>query len=152
MSEQNTQEDRTDIEATNFDRAVDELVDAGLAKVGYSPSAKMRAEIEKRFTYHAPQPDQIPRYTELRAQAKGLALLILESVPPSREQSEALTCLETAIMFANAGIAREPRSQFSDGNNFPTLAAPTTPAAAEGPSGLLETSRPTVPDLEISRR
>ena len=63
-------------------------------------------DINNRFTYHSPKNDQPQRYEELRALAKVLALSILERVPESREQSLALTNLEQAIFWANAGIAR----------------------------------------------
>ena len=64
-------------------------------------------EIEnKRFTYHAPKEGQPAIYTALRDKAKDLALHFAEVVPPSREQSLALTKLEEAVMWANAGIAR----------------------------------------------
>jgi hypothetical protein len=66
--------------------------------------------IERDFTYHAPKPGQQERYTQLRAAAKERcrffscrygrsgALLIVEVTPASREQSIALTELETAVM------------------------------------------------------
>lgn len=62
--------------------------------------------IERNFTYHAPKEGQPERYTALRAKAKELALLIVETTPASREQSVALTELETAVFWANAAIAR----------------------------------------------
>lgn len=64
------------------------------------------ADIENRFTYHAPKPGQPERYVELRDTAKVLATKIVALTPPSREQSLALTNLEQAIFWANAGIAR----------------------------------------------
>lgn len=63
-------------------------------------------DLEKRFTYHAPKPGQPEKYTAIRAKAKELAEMIVELVPESREQSLALTNLEQAVMWANAGIAR----------------------------------------------
>lgn len=63
-------------------------------------------EVTKRFTYHPPRGDQPAHYQELRARARDLAMLIIELVPTSREQSLALTNLEQAIFWANAGIAR----------------------------------------------
>ena len=62
--------------------------------------------IERDYTYHPPKPGQPEQYAAIRSKAKELALLIDELVPPSREQSVALTHLESAVMFANAGIAR----------------------------------------------
>lgn len=65
-----------------------------------------RTEIENNFTYHAPKEGQTEKYTALRAKAKELALLIVEMTPASREQSVALTELETSVFWANAAIAR----------------------------------------------
>lgn len=65
-----------------------------------------KATIEHNFTYHTPTEGQPEKYTALRAKAKELALLIVELTPASREQSVALTELETAIFWANAAIAR----------------------------------------------
>lgn len=64
------------------------------------------ADLNKRFTYHAPKGDQPERYQELRAAARDLAALIVASTPPSREQSLALTHLEETCFWANASIAR----------------------------------------------
>lgn len=66
----------------------------------------MNPKIENAFTYHAPQPGQPEKYQAIREKAKELAYLIVDLVPPSREQSLALTKLEEVSMWANAGIAR----------------------------------------------
>lgn len=63
-------------------------------------------KIENAFTYHAPKPGQPERYEAMRAKAKELAYLIDGLVPLSREQALALTRLEEAVFWANAGIAR----------------------------------------------
>ena len=63
-------------------------------------------EINHRFTYHAPKEGQPAKYTALRDAARSLALQISELVPESREQSLAITALEEAVFWANAGIAR----------------------------------------------
>jgi len=62
--------------------------------------------LENRFTYHAPKPGMNEKYQALRDKAKELAYLIEELTPTSREQSVAMTNLETAIFWANAAIAR----------------------------------------------
>ncbi len=66
----------------------------------------MNPKIENNFTYHAPKPGQPEQYEKLRAKAKEFAYLIAELTPESREQSVALTHLETAVFWANAAIAR----------------------------------------------
>ena len=72
----------------------------------YTPVKRVADQIANVFTYHAPKPDQVPRYEMLRDRAGELARLIVANTPESREQSLALTKLEEAIMFANAAIAR----------------------------------------------
>lgn len=63
-------------------------------------------EIETRFTYHAPTGNQPETYEILRSEAKDFAKTIDHLVPESREKSLAMTALENAVMWANAGIAR----------------------------------------------
>jgi hypothetical protein len=65
-----------------------------------------QAEIDTRFTYHAPKEGQPARYTVLRDAAKAFAELIVKHTPESREQSLALTSLEEAVFWSNAAIAR----------------------------------------------
>jgi hypothetical protein len=75
----------------------------------YDIASTVRAsnpQIENNFVYHAPKPGQPEIYTEIREKAKELAYLIDEKVPKSREQSLAITNLEQAVFWANAGIAR----------------------------------------------
>lgn len=62
--------------------------------------------IENNFSYHAPKEGQPEKYEALRAKAKELAYLIKEMTPTGREQSLAMTNLEQAVFWANAGIAR----------------------------------------------
>ena len=62
--------------------------------------------IENNFQYHSPKDDQPARYEQIRDEAKRLAETILHLTRPSGEQSLALTKLEEAVMWANAGIAR----------------------------------------------
>lgn len=72
----------------------------------YTPSDRVKTQIEKCFVYHPPKGDQGDRYVALRDSAKALAEEIATKTPESREQSVALTKLEECVMFANAAIAR----------------------------------------------
>jgi hypothetical protein len=72
----------------------------------YPMSAELSGDLCRRFTYHKPKDSQPERYTALREKAHELAVLIAQTSLNSREQSLALTCLENACMWANAGIAR----------------------------------------------
>lgn len=68
--------------------------------------AKSNPIIENNFKYHSPREGQPEKYTAIREKAKELAYLIEEKCPNSREKSMSLTNLETAVMWANASIAR----------------------------------------------
>lgn len=69
------------------------------------PSPTM-AELEHRYLYHAPFGSQNERYQEIRNQCLKLAKLISDTTPFSREQSTALTHLDSVMFNANAAIAR----------------------------------------------
>lgn len=77
--------------------------------------SREQAQVENSFTYHPPQPNQIPRYGALRAQGYQMALVLMELVPPSRERSLAITKLEECIMWANKGIACNESETKRDG-------------------------------------
>ncbi len=62
--------------------------------------------IENNFVYHSPKDDQPERYEEIRAKARELAEVFNRNCPSSREQAIAFTELESAVMWANAAIAR----------------------------------------------
>ena len=72
----------------------------------YDPTVVVREDIRNRFTYHAPKEGQADRYTSIRDQIGKAAEMLVEEVPSSRELSLALTHLEQAVFWANAGIAR----------------------------------------------
>jgi hypothetical protein len=74
---------------------------------GLSPTQQaILKRLDNDYTYHTPHGDQVERYQAIRDKAKELATLIVTTSQTSREQSTALTNLETAVMFANAAIAR----------------------------------------------
>lgn len=66
----------------------------------------MNPQIENNFKYHSPKPGQPEKYTAIREKAKELASLIDDECPNSREKALAMTNLEQAVMWANAGVAR----------------------------------------------
>ena len=75
----------------------------------YSPSQAQILQLENNLTYHQPISDQQQRYEMLRVKTKELGILALESSPPSREQSLAMTKLEEFVMWINASIARNEK-------------------------------------------
>jgi hypothetical protein len=62
--------------------------------------------IDRNFRYHPPKGKQATRYEELREKGKELANKIADECPECRERQLALEAVEQAIMWANAGIAR----------------------------------------------
>lgn len=72
----------------------------------YGIDDKMFKRLQNDFVYHSPKDDQPERYIAIRDKAKELAFLICENTPSSREQSVALTALDTVVMAANSAIAR----------------------------------------------
>ncbi|CAM3923358.1 MULTISPECIES: Acb2/Tad1 domain-containing protein [Paenibacillus] len=66
----------------------------------------MNEQIENNFSYHSPKPGQPDTYEAIREKAKEMAYLIDKLVPNSREKSLAMTNLEQAVFWANAGVAR----------------------------------------------
>lgn len=66
----------------------------------------MDEQIEKAFTYQPVTGNKADKYKLLRDKSKELAYLFSANCPQSRELSLAFTKLEEAIMWVNAGIAR----------------------------------------------
>jgi hypothetical protein len=62
-------------------------------------------DIENIFTYHAPTPDQLPKYEAIRAKAKEMGQYIVDNTPGSADQTAAIRLLREAVMTANAAIA-----------------------------------------------
>ena len=73
---------------------------------GYVPRPEDFKKVENNFKYHTPKGSQPQRYEHIRAEARKFAETLLINCPQSRELSVALTNLETAVMWANAAIAR----------------------------------------------
>lgn len=82
----------------------------------YEPTASDVARLREAFTYHAPHGDQVERYQRLREGGGGLAMLVLQNAPQSRERSLALTKIEEACFWANAAIARHEPAPAADRN------------------------------------
>lgn len=66
-------------------------------------------DLDRRFNYHPPSgPDVAQAHQSMRYAAKIMAQTVQKHLPPSaaREQAIALTKIEEALFWANAGIAR----------------------------------------------
>jgi hypothetical protein len=66
------------------------------------------ADLRNRIKYHRPDEDAISRIALMRRQALEWAEDVLGLVPEGREQALAITKIEEALFWANAGIARDP--------------------------------------------
>lgn len=65
-------------------------------------------DIDRRFRHHPPKDDDtVDRHVEIRETMRDAANTVNAMVPDGREKSLAITKLEEAMMWANAGIARE---------------------------------------------
>lgn len=65
-----------------------------------------RDQVEHTFKLHSVDGSQVDKMANIRDKAKELAVLIVELSPACREQSVALTELESSVFWANAAIAR----------------------------------------------
>lgn len=75
----------------------------------HCPVANPDEEIENRFTYYNDgklTTEQIDKVNEIADQVKALAYYLKQEIPFSREQSIALTYLDSALQFAVAGVTR----------------------------------------------
>jgi len=64
------------------------------------------ADIEINFTYHSPTPEMLPVFMAIRQKAKALAYEVMGSLPDCKERIISLNMCESAVMWANAGVAR----------------------------------------------
>jgi hypothetical protein len=64
-----------------------------------------QTNVDDVFSYHAPTPDQIPKYEAIRAAAKQFAQVLLDNTPACADQQAALRLLREAVMTANAAVA-----------------------------------------------
>lgn len=84
---------------------------------------KIIDELSNRFAYHPPSgPEVADAHEELREAAYAFAAVIDRLVPHGRERSTALTKCEEAMMWGNAGIARESgRARLERGDTDETV-------------------------------
>ncbi len=64
-----------------------------------------QADIDNWFTYHAPTPEQLIQYGEIRTAAKIFAETINRHVPAGADKTAAMRKLRDTVMAANAAIA-----------------------------------------------
>lgn len=64
-------------------------------------------ELDKRFTYHAPDAQRATAHGRVRVECADLAAFLDLHLPDGREKALALTKLEEVMFWSNAAIARE---------------------------------------------
>lgn len=66
----------------------------------------MRQEdLDNWFSYHAPTPEKLAHYTELRNKAAELAAMFNASVPDCADKTAAMRKLRETVMAMNLAIA-----------------------------------------------
>lgn len=73
-----------------------------------NPARAISDDMDNRFTHHPPDNAARVRHERVRNDCQHLAATLLALVPPGRERSVAITKIEEAMFWANAGIARAP--------------------------------------------
>jgi hypothetical protein len=63
-------------------------------------------ELHERIGYHRATEQTAPKHDAVRKLIERASVELLEHVPAGREQATALTKLQEAGMWANAGVAR----------------------------------------------
>jgi len=66
-------------------------------------------DLENWFTYHAPKPDDPPKYLAIREAGLLLAKTIRDNTPACADQTAAIRKVREAVATANASIACEGR-------------------------------------------
>ncbi len=87
------------------DREIDAQTDRVLRQ---EEADKMSREIDEwvnRMGYHKANDVTVPLHRELRQDFIHVAEMVIRKVPAGRERSLALTSLQEALMWANAGVA-----------------------------------------------
>lgn len=62
-------------------------------------------DMDNRLGFHPGTPETAPRYELNRSAARRFAHTLIDTCPPSRELSLALTAVEDALMRANQAVA-----------------------------------------------
>lgn len=65
------------------------------------------AQLDDMFTYHAPTPEQLPKYAAINAAARAFAQAVIVNTDPCPDQSAAIRLIREARMTANSAVALE---------------------------------------------
>ncbi|MBM4469945.1 hypothetical protein GS982_20370 [Rhodococcus hoagii] len=66
----------------------------------------MTPDLARRFDYHRPGPEQVQAHEAIREAFRLVADYVDARVPEGREKATAMTKIEEAMFWSNAGIAR----------------------------------------------
>jgi hypothetical protein len=70
------------------------------------PESKFTDEVLRDiFTYHAPTPDQLPKFQAIRDASYEFSKILIANTPASADQTVAIRKLRELVMSANQSIA-----------------------------------------------
>ena len=64
-----------------------------------------QADLNNWFTYHAPTPEQLVAYNEIRTAAKIYAETVNKHVPDGADKTAAMRTIRNSVMQANLAVA-----------------------------------------------
>jgi len=73
--------------------------------LGVNRNMVTQIDLDNWFQYHSPKEDQPARYEAIRAKAKELAVLFVDSSKSSADQTAAIRKLRETVMAMNLAIA-----------------------------------------------
>jgi hypothetical protein len=82
------------------------MASGGTIKVTVDVARVAPADLDRRFSYHAPSAERAMAHAEVRAAFREMAERLTDALPPGREVALVLTHLEEAMFWANAALAR----------------------------------------------
>jgi len=80
------------------------------ARIPYQTETALRGMSEDEilselFSYHAPTPEQLPKYAAINQAAKNFAAVLLQVCPPCADRTRAIRHIQDARMIANMSVA-----------------------------------------------
>jgi hypothetical protein len=85
-----------------------------------------QSDVNNWFTYHAPTPEQLVAYNDIRQAAKIYAETVNKHVPDSADKTAAMRKIRDSVMAANLAVAC----------NWPQAVSEPAPAPADTPTAL----------------
>jgi hypothetical protein len=98
-----------------------------------------QSDIDNWFTYHAPTPEQLVAYNDIRQAAKIYAETVNKHVPDSADKTAAIRKIRESVMAANLAVAcnwplsmEEQNARLASGQGIDLNNLPELPEAPVG--------------------